>query len=130
MPTVVIRDERSAGKIDWEVILKDIPHRLTLRDLIRRRVREDVARANAEPKRDFRTLVQPVDAEVTLSGYRFQQWRQIDWERQAVAAEEAFRRNGFFVIVGDRQVESLDEEIDLTVDTDVRFVRLLPLIGG
>lgn len=130
MPTVVIRDETSAGKVDWEVILNDIPHRLTLADLIRRRVREEVARANAEPGRDFRTLVKPVDTEATLNGYRCRQPKQIDWERQAAVAEEAFKRNGFFVIVGDRQVEDLDEEIDLTVETDVRFVRLVPLVGG
>ena len=45
-------------------------------------------------------------------------------------ALEAFERNGFFVIVGGRQVESLDEELALGADTDVRFVKLTPLVGG
>ena len=43
---------------------------------------------------------------------------------------QAFTRNGFFVLVGDRQVESLDEELELKVDTDVSFVKLVPLVGG
>ncbi|WP_268920458.1 hypothetical protein [Actinomadura soli] len=30
----------------------------------------------------------------------------------------------------DRQVEDLDEEVDLTTDPDLVFVKLVPLAGG
>ncbi|NHO85139.1 hypothetical protein HA073_29415 [Micromonospora sp. CMU55-4] len=56
--------------------------------------------------------------------------RRLDWERQADAACAAFARNGFVLLVGDRQVEDLDEEIDLLADPEVAFVRLVPLVGG
>ena len=106
------------------------PSRITLRDLIRTRVREEVARFNAEPTRERRLLVQPVDAEVSVNGYRLKEPRRLDWEEQARVAVEAFQRNGFFVIVGDHQVTELDEELDLDTDTEVSFLRLTPLVGG
>jgi hypothetical protein len=130
MAGVRIRDEKSTGQVESEFRLEDIPTGATLRDLIRTRVREEVARANAAPGRPFRSLVKPVDAEVVANGYVFREPARIDWERQAAAAEEAFLRNGFIVLVGGGQVEELDHELDLDADTEVRFVRLVPLVGG
>ena len=127
---LTIRDERAPGKPTGTVTLEDIPGRITLRDLIRTRVREEVARYNSAPSHDLRTLVRPVEAEVTLNGYGLEKPRRLDWRAQADAAEEAFLRNGFLVLVGDRQVDDLDEELELDTDTDVRFVRLTPLVGG
>jgi hypothetical protein len=93
-------------------------------------VREEVARYNADPGPRFNGLVQPLDAEATLNGYAIARPRRLDWEKQAETALDAFARNGFFVFVGDRQVDDLDDELSLA-DTDVvSFVRLVPLIGG
>jgi hypothetical protein len=128
--TVTVRDESSPGKVAGTLTLADIPAAITLRDLIRTRVREEVASANAAPGRELRTLVEPVDAERTLNGYRLRARRRIDWEKQADAAEEAFGRNGFFVLVGGRQVDDLDEELQLGPETEIRFVKLTPLVGG
>ena len=129
---MTIRDDVRPGRAAHELTLADIPSTITLRDLIRTRVREEVAKANAEAAggREFRTLVQPVDAEATLNGFRLRSERTIDWERQAATAEEAFARNGFFVLVDGRQVEDLDEELELGADSEVRFVKLTPLVGG
>ena len=114
MPTVTIRDETRPGRIISELALPDLPDRITLRELIRTRVREEVAKANLERDAAHHLLIQPTDAEATLNGYRVKERRTIDWERQAEIAEDAFGRNGFFVIVDDRQVESLDDELDLS----------------
>jgi hypothetical protein len=93
-------------------------------------VREEVARFNAAAGDVFRGLVQPTDTEATMNGYRLRERRRLDWERQADLACTAFERNGFVLFVGERQVESLDDVIDLTVDPEVSFVRLVPLVGG
>ncbi|MGW4963651.1 hypothetical protein ACWEPL_41085 [Nonomuraea sp. NPDC004186] len=53
--------------------------------------------------------------------------RRLDWEKQADAA---FARNGFLLLVGDRQIEDLGTGIDLTVDPVVSFVKLVTLVGG
>lgn len=128
--TVTVQDETSPGSVAGTVTLSDIPAAISLRDLIRTRVRDEVARANAAPGRELRTLVEPVDAERTLNGYHLREQRHIDWEKQADVALRAFRRNGFFVLVGGRQVEDLDEELELHADTDIRFLKLTPLVGG
>jgi len=75
-------------------------------------------------------LVQPTDSEIELNGYRLREPRRLDWEKQADTAVKAFAKNGFFVNVDGRQVDSLDEDVTITADTDVSFVRLVPLVGG
>lgn len=130
MATVTFRDETAAGRpvTAWEVA--GLPERMTVRELIRLRVREEVARHNARPSDRFNGLVRPDDAEIELNGYRLREPRRIDWERQAEIAERAFLSNGFFVLAGDRQVEELDDIVDLTADPDLVFIRLMALVGG
>jgi len=127
---VVVTDATAIGKETARLLLQGVPSPLTLRDLIRFRVREEVARHNANPAPRFNGLVQPSDAEADLNGYVLSRSRRLDWETQAATAIQSFERNGFFVFVGDRQVDDLDEELALA-DTDiVSFVRLVPLVGG
>jgi hypothetical protein len=126
---MTIRDETATGRTTGSMVL-DLPDRITLRELIRLRVREEVARYNAKPTQRFNGLVRPTAAEEDLNGYRLRTPSRIDWERQADEAVAAFGRNGFFVLVGDRQVEDLDEELGLDEAADVAFVKLVPLVGG
>ena len=123
-------DQRVGGGEDAALTLTGLAERTTLRDLIRTRVREEVARYNAGPTERFNGLVRPVGAEEGINGYRLARPRRLDWEEQARVAEEAFMRNGFFVLVGNRQVDDLDEELELDADTEIRFLRLTPLAGG
>ncbi len=127
---LIVTDRTSSGGVRGELTLVGIADRITARDLIRTRVREEVARHNAEPAPVFHGLVQPTDSEATLNGYDLRSRRLLDWEEQADAAERAFSRNGFILLVDDRQVESLDEVLDLTADSDVAFLRLVPIVGG
>ncbi|MFI7135092.1 hypothetical protein ACIBQ1_56185 [Nonomuraea sp. NPDC050153] len=126
----MFRDETATGRELAEFSLPGLPERISARELVRLRVREEVARHNAAPSHHFRGLVKPSDAEVELNGYRMRTARRLDWAKQADAAEAAFTRNGFLLLVGNRQIEDLDTEIDLTVDPVVSFVKLVPLVGG
>ncbi|MFD8723912.1 hypothetical protein ACFV2H_39660 [Streptomyces sp. NPDC059629] len=130
MATVTFRDETATGKplTDWEV--SGLPERMTVQELIRLRVREEVARHNARPTHRFNGLVRPDDAETELNGYRLREPRRIDWERQAEIAERAFLANGFFILAGDRQVVDLEEVVDLTADANLVFIKLVALVGG
>lgn len=130
MPAVNFRDETAAGAPVAGFQVAGLPDRMTVRELIRLRVREEVARHNARPSDRFNGLVRPDGAEAELNGYRLREPRRLDWERQADIAERAFLANGFFVLAADRQVEDLDEEVDLTGDPDLVFIRLVPLAGG
>jgi len=130
MATVTVRDEAPSGRALDTWLLPDLPASITARELVRLRVREEVARYNAAVPEYFRGLVQPTDAEVTLNGYRLPHRRTLDWEKQADTACAAFARNGFVMLVGDHQIEELDEVIDLGTDLEVSFVKLVPLVGG
>jgi hypothetical protein len=130
MATVTIYDETTAGERTRGLTLEFLTARVTARELIRRRVYEEVQEYNLSTPEHFRGLVQPTEAERVLNGYKLRQRRKINWEEQFERAVEAFDRNGFFMLVDDRQVESLDEEIELKVSTEVSFVKLLPLVGG
>ena len=52
------------------------------------------------------------------------------WEERAESACAAFARNGFVMIAGDRQVDDLDDVIDLARVAEVSFIQLIPLVGG
>ncbi|MFE1440493.1 hypothetical protein [Streptomyces sp. NPDC058739] len=130
MATVTFRDETATGKAVAELAVEGLPDRMSVRELIRLRVREEVARHNDRPGDRFHGLVRPDDAETELNGYRLREPRRIDWERQADIAEQAFLANGYFVLTGDRQIEHLDEQIDLTAEPDLVFIKLVALVGG
>jgi hypothetical protein len=130
MTSVTIKDQSGAGRVAASITLDGIADRITLRDLVRTRVREEVARYNAAGGDIFAGLVAPEGAEPARDGYRMPGTRRIDWERQADQAVTAFGRNGFFVLVDDRQVTELDEVLELTAESDIRFIRLIALVGG
>jgi hypothetical protein len=130
MATMVVHDRTASGKSVGSIELLDLPDRFTLRDLIRTRVREEVARYNLRPTAIFAGFVQPDGATQTAGGFSMSAPRRIDWERQAQIAIKAFGRNGFFVIVDGKQMTELDEEIALTGPSDIGFIKLTPLVGG
>jgi len=130
MATLVFRDETATGRELARFELSDQPEQLTVEEIIRLRVRDEVARHNAAPRPRFRGLVQPMDTEVELNGYRLATPRRLDWEKQADVAVRAFGRNGFLMFVGGRQVMDLGEIVDLGVAHDVAFVKLVQLVGG
>jgi hypothetical protein len=98
--------------------------------LIRARVYEEVRAYNLRQPEYFRGLVQPTDAERTLNGFKVRQRRRIDPEKQFEKAIGLFYRNGFLILVDDRQVEELEEEIQIRQNTTVTFLKLIPLVGG
>ncbi|MBP2478643.1 hypothetical protein JOF53_007515 [Crossiella equi] len=102
---VVVVEETATGQETARVLLAGVPRPVTVRELIRFRVREEVVRRGG-----------------LGAGVR--------WEVAAEEALGAFRRNGFFVFVGGRQVEELDLELELGAGERVTFVRLVPLVGG
>lgn len=55
---------------------------------------------------------------------------QLDAEKAVYEALAGFQKNAFFVIIDGEQKADLAEEIALTDQTQVHFIRLVPLVGG
>ena len=117
-----------AESIAW--ILQVTEAVLTAREILRRRVFEEVSRFNAKQSDVFQGLVQPIDTERALNGYKLRKPRPLDWNEQFQQALKAFNASSFILLVGNRQVEDLDEELMLSAETEVTFLKLVPLVGG
>lgn len=131
--SLTIVDETLSGERRPVLTLDSLTETMTVREVIRARIYQEVQDHNRKESSAgtiFRGLVQPADTEMAMNGYRFRKPKKIDWEKQFEKACEAFESNGFFVIVGDRQAETLDEEFEIEVDAEISFVKLVPLVGG
>ncbi len=123
--TLTIQDKNVGGGIGNEFSLKILKDRLTLRELIRARVYQEVkdynqAKANKSAKAS-QSLVNPDPKRDSM---------EVDLDRQVEIAFKAFETNQIIVLFNDKQVDSLDEQIDLTDDSVVSFLKLTQLVGG
>lgn len=130
MTQLIVRDETTAGDKTGEFVMDLLTERITVRELIRSRVYQEVQDYNLKAPEYFRGLVEPVDAEKTLNGIKIKKGRQLDWRKQFEVALEAFEVNRILILINERQAESLDEEIVIEPETKVSFLRLVPLVGG
>lgn len=130
MPLLTILDETASGNVLHRLELEIDQEMLTVGELIARRVHDEVAAYNERQSGTFQGLVQPVESERVLNGYRLRPTKLIDAEQQVYRALEAFQNNGFFVLVNDRQAERLDEEVWLGEGATASFLKLTPLVGG
>jgi hypothetical protein len=102
----------------------------TLRDLIRGRLRQEVERYNQALPETFQGLVQPEESEQILNGFRMKTRRPLDWDAQCRRAWSSFEKNGFLVLVDGKQVMELDSRLDLHENSEIDFIKLVPLVGG
>jgi hypothetical protein len=132
LATLNIKDESMFGlaETDFSFALNFPSNRVTVRELIETRVREEVENYNRTQPEIFRLLVQPNLTERVLNGFKFKEKKKINWREQYEKAIEAFERNGFIVLVDDLQVEDLDQIIEIEAETSVTFLKLVPLAGG
>ncbi len=130
--TVTVRDQVSfrAQPGDFRFTLALPATRVSLRELIRARVFQEVQAIMVQRPSRHSALVQPGQLERKLNGPRKVITRHIDWEKQADIAVQAFQENQFLVLVDEMQVAELDEMIDIKPDTQVTFLRLTALVGG
>lgn len=129
--TLLVRDETLDGRSLGEWSLDVLTERLTVRELVRSRVYQEVQGHNLTKSDTFRGLVQPSPEEEQFNGPTAKRsFRPIDWKKQYETATEAFETGRILILVDDKQAESLDEEFDVRPGTAVTFLRLTLLVGG
>ncbi len=130
MIQILISDELLNGKISNQFNIDIDREELTAKQLIEKRVTLEVENYNKNISEYFNGLVEPLDAEKTLNGYKLKKRQMIDVEKQIYVALAAFQNNGFFILVDEVQIETLDQKINLNPSSKISFVKLTPLIGG
>lgn len=128
--TSVLVENRAPGQSPSETYSLPLPtDRLTVRELIRIYVADQVERHNSTPVNKSSRHESP--EERILSPSRIPHYgRQRDYQHECERAIKAFSTNGFFLLVDGAQVTELDAELIITPSTTVSFLRLTPLVGG
>lgn len=128
--TVSIQDTIGSGKVQKTIDVSFQTEVVTVKEIIEARVWKEVDDYNNSFPEYFNGLVQPTNAEKTLNGYRLKERKPIDAEKQVYIALDAFTKNVYFILVNNKQVESLDQPVRLSSTSAIRFVKLTPLVGG
>ncbi len=110
MSELLMRDQSRAGHVLGGAQITGLADEVTVRDILRTRIRAEVATYNADPGPVFRGLVQPADGVRHSDGFRMRQPRPLDAELLVAAAEEATRLGLLQLRVDGRPV-GLDEII-------------------
>lgn len=114
----------------------EIPgQRATLRALIEGKVEREIAAFNRNRRRlygrEYRAPEELVaDEDAAADPAQHGQLAEVAWEPEARRALEAFGEGAFRVTVDERKIRSLEEEIELSPQSDVVFLRLMPFISG
>jgi hypothetical protein len=128
---IVVDETMSGQRLRRFSIEESLRERLSVREIIRARIWQEVQEYNAQQKAaKFEGLILPTDEEQRLNVDKAGSFKPIDWERQYQTALRGFETNCFFILIGEQQASSLDEEFVMEAETEVSFVKLVPLVGG
>ena len=128
--TLSLRDETATGQTLHQWSLEFLTERISVRELIRSRVYQEVQDYQQCNLDVFRGLITPKDSERKSNGDNVLKRTEIDWKAQFERACAAFDTSQVLILVNEKQAETLDEEIVIKSDTRVAFIKLVPLVGG
>lgn len=123
---------------NWELLLLEQAGEdcLTLRDLLSQIVRAEVAGfADRQSQRRLMQILSPSQirlgveqGKVDSGGSDLEQ--AVDPEQAIATALQAFADGLYFVFLDEQQQENLDDIVTLQPNSELLFLRLVPLVGG
>ena len=130
-----------AGERRPALELRLVSERITARELIRRRIADEVETANRQ-RAEFaagharsRSFLIPLsddtpEARLNPASTRPIRARLLDEAVEYDRAVKAFDQTQFILLLDERQISDLDEAISVTPESEAVFLYLTPLIGG
>ncbi len=126
-----VRDETMMGKLIYEFDLPLPKKQLSVRDIISERVKQEIEQYQYQRKNNGYSLIEVSSVEKILNKYGIKETVKMDIEKQLDIAFRAFDNNGYFIIINDVQVETLEQMINLDDENlSVSFIKLVALVGG
>jgi hypothetical protein len=128
--TLTINDKTSNGELLLERIVNFPVERISVRELVETRVRQEAESYNQRAGDKFEGLVEPCEAELMLNGEKSAMGHHIDADKQVETAIRAFESGRYFLLINDRQIIELDDVIVINPNTKIVFLKILRLVGG
>lgn len=129
MGSLEMRDASHAGHELGRAHLADLPGAVTVGELLRIRVRDDVARYNADPGPVFRGLVQPADSVRHSDGHHMRMPRTLDADHLVSAAEQAVAAGLLWFTIGGEAITDMDHRIDPDEHDEIIAVLRRPIVA-
>ncbi len=127
---LTMRDETAAGDRSGDLVV-DVPDgTMTVRELIRQRVLNEITNRMDADDAVFGGLVRVPDTEAMLNQRGTRHRVGVDPDAQVARACDAFESNRFFLLVDGHQPTELNQQLELSEASEIAFVRLVPLVGG
>lgn len=130
---ITVRDELATGLGTpiTEFVLELPNNYITVRELIRQRIEQEIATYNAQQASNLNSFMQ-LQGQELLNPQRpaIRTIAKLNVEQQLELACSAFERNGLLILIDERQVDHLDDYVNLNPQTVVTFLKLVPLVGG
>jgi hypothetical protein len=128
--SVTVKDETTGGKTLHSLRVELTSSLVSVAEIIELRVVAEVSHYNKKRETNYYGLIQPEGAEIAVNGFRLEKFRPIDAKKQVSIAKDAFKQNGFFILIDNIQPESLEQVFVVHQDSEISFVKLTPLVGG
>lgn len=125
-----VYDQTTCGSSSRSITLEFLTDQITVEELIRSRVYQEVKDFNTSKPERYNGLVRPAFVEAALQSGKPIRHEHVDWKAQFEMAIEAFESKKILILVDDRQAELLTDEIVVMPETSIVFLRLVPLVGG
>ncbi len=103
---------------------------ISIQDLIRLKVEEEARRLATLGALDQQTKPARLGREYQEISATRQPRPPADWPAEVHTAQQAFAAGRFMILVNGRRYVRLDEQVTLAPQTQVKFIRLMPLMGG
>lgn len=126
---IEITDTTVAGVVLNKVSFDLINESPTLENIIRQRVVSEVMAYNKTLGEIFYGLVQPINSVNLSNGYKMNEAKNINAKKQVFMAVEGFKNNNYIVLINDKQMVDLNEEVSVNSETKIQFIKLTPLYG-
>lgn len=126
---ILAQEKTFAGKILDEIWLEINNERTTVAELIQQKIAQETACYNkniVQKQNQFKDTKQN-----TLNGRSISNHTALaDEEKESYKAYQAFESNQLILLVDNIQMRELSTEILVNADTQIQFIKLMPLVGG
>lgn len=130
MSEVLLRDLSRAGHELGRRTVRELPSRASIRTVLERAIRAEVAAYNVDPGPVYVGFVQPEDAMRYSDGHRMRRPRPLDADRFVQAALEAVSAGLLrFSIDGEVETDDLEQAVDVDAASEVVAVLERPVVA-